>query len=262
MTPAQARAFHAVAVEGSFTAAAKLLNLSQPTLTHQVKLIESRYKVELFHRTSRGARLTATGAELLAIVRRMFSDYDEAVAFLDEVHGMRQGHLRVGSYEPYDLSRMLVRFIERYPGIRISAQFANSPELSNRLLQYDIDVAVLASTERRDEFLAMPFRQPRLIAIAPRNETWSKRDNLRPKESRRPHADRPRDRLDRAAGIRKADARIRHLGAEMLRVQQPRGRAQRSRRRNRHFRDLRRGTTAGRQSHPAANQGLQHSLQH
>ena len=42
-------------------------------------------------------------------------------------------------------------------------------------------MAVLASTERRDEFLAMPFRQPRLIASAPRNETWSKRDNLRPK---------------------------------------------------------------------------------
>ena len=173
MTPAQARAFHAVAVEGSFTAAAKSLHLSQPTLTHQVKLIETRYKVELFHRTSRGARLTETGAGLLAIVRRMFAGYDEAVAFLDEAHGMRQGHLRVGSYEPYDLSRMLVRFIERYPGIQISARFANSPELSNRLLQYDIDVAVLASTERREEFLAMPFRQPRLIAIAPRNETWS-----------------------------------------------------------------------------------------
>ena len=54
--------------------------------------------------------------------------------------------------------------------------------MSYRLLQYDIDVAVLASTERRDEFLAMPFRQPRLIAIAPRNETWSKRDSLRPKD--------------------------------------------------------------------------------
>src|SRR5262249_32493580 len=179
MTPAQARAFHAVAVEGSFTAAAKLLNLSQPTLTHQVKLIETRYKVELFHRTSRGARLTETGTELLAIVRRMFAGYDEAVAFLDEVQGLRQGHLRVGSYEPYDLSRVLARFIERYPGIQISARFANSPELSGRLLQYDIDVAVLASSERREEFSAMPFRQPRLIGIAPRNATWTKRDSLR-----------------------------------------------------------------------------------
>jgi DNA-binding transcriptional LysR family regulator len=180
MTPAQARAFHAVAVEGSFTARSQLLNLSQPTLTHQVKLIESRYKVELFTapaaaRVDRNRRRTA-GDRAKDVL-----GYDEAVAFLDEVHGMRQGHLRVGSYEPYDLSRMLVRFIERYPGIQISARFANSPELSNRLLQYDVDVAVLASTERREEFLAMPFRQPRLIAIAPRNETWSKRDSLRPK---------------------------------------------------------------------------------
>jgi len=180
MTPAQARAFHAVAVEGSFTAAAKSLHLSQPTLTHQVKLIETRYQVELFHRTSRGARLTETGAGLLAIVRRMFAGYDEAVAFLDEAHGMRQGHLRVGSYEPYDLSRVLARFIERYPGIQISARFANSPELSSRLLQYDIDVAVLAGTERREEFVAMPFRRPRLIAIAPRNANWAKRDSVRP----------------------------------------------------------------------------------
>jgi DNA-binding transcriptional LysR family regulator len=39
---------------------------------------------------------------------------------------------------------------------------------------------VLASSERREEFLAMPFRQPRLIAIAPRNATWAKRDSLRP----------------------------------------------------------------------------------
>jgi LysR family transcriptional regulator, low CO2-responsive transcriptional regulator len=180
MTPAQARAFHAVAVAGSFTAAAKSLHLSQPTLTHQVKLIESRYKVELFHRTSRGARLTETGTGLLAIVRRMVAGYDEAVAFLDEARGMRQGHLRVGSYEPYDLSRMLVRFIALYPAIQISARLANSPELSSRLLQYDIDVAVLASTERREEFLVMPFRKPRLIAITPRNAIWANRDSLRP----------------------------------------------------------------------------------
>jgi aminoethylphosphonate catabolism LysR family transcriptional regulator len=182
MTPAQARAFHAVAVEGSFTAAARSLNLSQPTLTHQVRLIESRYRVELFYRTSRGVRLTETGTDLLSIVRRMVGSYEEAVAFLDEVHGMRHGHLRVGSYEPYDLSRMLARFVERHPGIQISAKFANSRELASRLMRYDVDVAVLAGTERRDEFLALPFRRPRLIAIAPRNEMWGNRSSIKPAE--------------------------------------------------------------------------------
>jgi LysR family transcriptional regulator, low CO2-responsive transcriptional regulator len=182
MTPAQARAFHAVAVAGSFTAAAHALNLSQPTLTHQVKLIESRYKVELFHRTSRGVRVTETGAQLLSIVRRMVGSYDEAVAFLEEVHGMRQGHLRVGSYEPYDLSRVLARFVERYPGIHITARFANSPELASMLANYEVDVAVLAASERRAEFLAVPFRQPRLIVVAPRTRPWTGRRGIRPAE--------------------------------------------------------------------------------
>lgn len=179
MTPAQARAFHAVAVEGSFTAAARALNLSQPTLTSQVRLIESRYRVELFHRSSRGVRLTETGTRLLSMVRRMFGSYDEAVAFLEEVHGLRQGNLRVGSYEPFELSRVLSRYIERYPGVQIAASFANSPDLANRLLNFDIDVAVLAGSEQREEVYSVPFRQPRLIAIAPRTERWTGRSALR-----------------------------------------------------------------------------------
>ena len=182
MTPAQARAFHAVAVAGSFTAAARALNLSQPTLTHQVKLIEQRYKVELFQRTGRGVRVTETGAHLLTVVRRMFDSYDEAVAFLNEVHGMRQGHLRVGSYEPFDVSRVLARFVASHPGIQITARVANSPELAQMLLDYDVDVAVLAGSERRAEFHAAPFRQPRLIVIAPRTKQWITRSGIRPAE--------------------------------------------------------------------------------
>lgn len=182
MTPAQARAFLAVAVEGSFTAAARSLSLSQPTLTNQVKLIESRYKVELFHRSSRGVRLTEPGTRLLSIVRRMFGNYEEAVTFLEGVHGLRQGHLRVGSYEPFEISRVVARYVERYPGVQVSAMFANSPELANRLLSYDVDVAVLAGSEGRDELQSIPFRRPRLIAIVPHNEAWSGRTGLQTSE--------------------------------------------------------------------------------
>jgi LysR family transcriptional regulator, low CO2-responsive transcriptional regulator len=182
MTPSQARAFRAVAVEGSFTAAAKALNLSQPTLTTQVNLIEKRYNVELFHRSSRGVRLTSAGTHLLSIVRRMFNSYDEAIAYLEEVHGMRRGHLRVGSYGPYDVTGMLARYNERHPGIQISLAFANSRELANRLLDYDIDVGIYGRLEPLDEFVSIPFSQPRLIVIAPRNAVWSDRANIRPSE--------------------------------------------------------------------------------
>ena len=63
MSPTQARAFHAVAMAGSFTAASKILNVSQPTMTTQVKELEALYGVELFHRHPRGVVLTDTGHE-------------------------------------------------------------------------------------------------------------------------------------------------------------------------------------------------------
>jgi hypothetical protein len=87
MTPTQARAFLAVAIEGSFTGAAKRLNVSQPSITAQVGLIEGQYKVELFHRVGRGVRLTPAGTALLPMVRRLFTSVDEATAYLQDLRG-------------------------------------------------------------------------------------------------------------------------------------------------------------------------------
>ncbi|MCB1546912.1 MAG: LysR family transcriptional regulator [Hyphomicrobiaceae bacterium] len=180
MTPAQARAFQAVALEGSFTKAALSLGVSQPTITTQVKQVETLFNVELFHRTKRGVQLTPTGAELLSIVRRMFGSYGEAVDFLQEVGGLRRGHLRVGSYGPYDVMRMLAHFSQRYPGVRVSVSFANSRDLTSKLKDYEIDVAVLGRTEPQPEFRLIPFSTPSLIIIAPNVPPWSTATAIRP----------------------------------------------------------------------------------
>jgi aminoethylphosphonate catabolism LysR family transcriptional regulator len=178
MTPAQARAFQAVALEGSFTAAARRLCVSQPTVTNQIRQLEQTFKVELFHRTARGVRLTQTGSELLSIVRRMFGSYQEAIEFLQEAQGMRRGHLRVGSYGAYDVIKMLARFSQRYPGFSISLAFANSRDLTKKLLAYELDVAVLGHAEERAELHTKPFSKPPLVAIAPRMTPWSTRNRL------------------------------------------------------------------------------------
>ena len=53
------RAFHAVAVQGSFTGAGGALGVSQPTVSGQVRALEARYGVRLFER--RGRRVEPTG---------------------------------------------------------------------------------------------------------------------------------------------------------------------------------------------------------
>ncbi len=178
MTPAQARAFLAVATEGSFTAAARRLNLSQPTVTSQVGLIEKQYRVELFHRRGRGARLTPAGAALLPVVRRMFASFDEAVAQLEEFRGLRQGQLRIGSYGPFDVAALVARYRKRFPTLSISVDFGNSRTLADKLLNYDLDVGVLDRIEPHPEFQVLPFRTPALVVIAPKAAPWIGRKSI------------------------------------------------------------------------------------
>ena len=96
----QLRSFHTVALHGGFTAAAKVLNIGQPTISSQVKALEERYRVELFHRRGRSVELTETGRRLLALTRRMASLETEAVDMLSAVGGLRSGHLKVSAVGP------------------------------------------------------------------------------------------------------------------------------------------------------------------
>lgn len=67
----RARAFLVTAEEGSLSAAARALNMTQPTLGRQVSALEEELGVTLFDRVPRGLQLTPVGMELLAHVRRM-----------------------------------------------------------------------------------------------------------------------------------------------------------------------------------------------
>jgi DNA-binding transcriptional LysR family regulator len=178
MTPTQARAFLAVALKGSFSAAARSLRVSQPTLTSQVRQIERRYQVELFYRRPRGVILTPTGEALLPLIRRMFGSFEEAGAYLEGVHGRRSGQVRIGSYGPYDVIKVVARFSRRFPAISVSVDFANSQTLAERLIDYDLDIGFIGRIKSRPEFYTLPFRNPSLVVIAPRRPPWSGRDSI------------------------------------------------------------------------------------
>ncbi len=66
------QAFHRVATEGGFTAAAKALNVGQPTVSTHVKALEDHFGVELFHRRGRNVELTALGSSLLSITQGLY----------------------------------------------------------------------------------------------------------------------------------------------------------------------------------------------
>lgn len=77
------RSFHAVASHGGFSSAARALNISQPTLSSQVKSLEDRYDVELFSRIRREVRLTPAGKKLYQTTMQLVQSEAESEDLLN-----------------------------------------------------------------------------------------------------------------------------------------------------------------------------------
>ena len=183
MSPTQARTFHAVARAGSFTGAAKSLRVSQPTVTTQIRDLEALYGVELFHRHARGVTLTHTGQELLAIVRRIHVNQQDAVEFLKAAQGLHTGHLRVGAYGPYPAIRLIAEFNRRHPKLDVSLHFANSQVLEDELLNHDLDVVVITHSRSMRDFHSLAFRRiSGQVAIVGKEHSWRRRKSIRIEE--------------------------------------------------------------------------------
>lgn len=179
MLPTQLRTFYAVAREGSFTAAAKALRVSQPTLTSQVRNLESTYGVKLFRRHGRGVELTDNGQTLLSIAHRIVSNQQDAVEFLKAVNGLQAGHLRIGAVGPYQAAEILAIFHAKYPGIEISVNFGNSRQILEDVMEYRSDIGIVGGQKDHPELLALEYSEPQPVIIVPKSHPWSRRRRVR-----------------------------------------------------------------------------------
>ncbi|GAC1032907.1 LysR family transcriptional regulator [Pseudomonas sp. No.21] len=148
MLSAELKAFYMVARLGSITQAAKKLGLSQPTVTTQIRSLEARYSVELFHRGGRRLTVSEEGARLLPMVRTLLQQEADIEFFLRN-SGQMQGSLRIGATSPYYILALVRDFRERYPQIDVSVEIGNSQQVLEALEEYRVDLA--ASSQKLDD---------------------------------------------------------------------------------------------------------------
>lgn len=175
----QLRSFQAVALAGSFTGAAKRLNLSQPTITRQVGELEDQYGVELFYRRGRRVELSEVGKSLLAITERVFAPADEATELLQTASRLGTGHLRVSAVGPIDVIHAVHAFAREYPGVSLSLTICNSETATKSLLDFRADVAMLASSEPDNRFHYVDFASRPLVLYVQKDHPWAKRRSVR-----------------------------------------------------------------------------------
>ena len=178
------RSFHAVASHGGFSSAARALNISQPTLSTQVKALEMQYNIELFSRSGRKVMLTPAGVELYKATVRLHQSEAEAENLLRSFKGLQTGSLRIAAVGPFHATDMIVAFKAAYPKIDIIVEFGNSSRSFDRLLSYEADVGLIAEVHPDTRVLTLPYSTHEVVVFANAQHPFFERDSISIKELR------------------------------------------------------------------------------
>lgn len=162
-----------VARTGSIRKAADRLNVSPSALNRRILNLEDEYGVKLYERLPRGVRLTAAGEILLTDIRRWRTEQQRSKARLQELQGLRRGHVAVGLMECLagDFAETFFRDVqERYSLLTLELFVGGTQEVVRRLVADELHVAVCFNVPtRQDVRKLLSFEVPAGIVVGPRH---------------------------------------------------------------------------------------------
>lgn len=145
----QLQHFVSVASHGSYAQAAQALNLTQPTLSRSIQALERQIGGRLLDRGRSGSVPTELGNQLLRRATELLRLSDATEQELRLVLGLESGYLRIGTgayAADISVGRAAARFAGRHPSISIDVSIDDWTEMTQKLLDGSIDVAIAEST--------------------------------------------------------------------------------------------------------------------
>jgi LysR family transcriptional regulator for metE and metH len=173
----------AVAEQGTLTAAAEQLHLTQSALSHQLKDIEERLKAALFLRRNRRMIPTPAGQQLLETGQSVLAELERTESAVRDLGRDKQGLLRVATecYTCYHwLPPVLQEFNARCPGVDVRID----PDATSRplpvLLAGKLDLALMLSPVRDRRLAATPLFRDELVVVVQAQHRFASQPYVRP----------------------------------------------------------------------------------
>ncbi|MCG8581304.1 MAG: LysR family transcriptional regulator [Bacteroidales bacterium] len=172
--------FLAVAENLSFSKAAGELFISQPAVTKHIKELENKYKVDLFERKGNKIVLTEAGKLAYSKLVAIRQEYRELEFELGSMGDVFKGELRIGAsstISQYIIPDIIAGFHKRYPHIELYMINGNSFEMEQKLLEKDIDIALVENSSSQSNINYLTFLSDEIIAVAGAKSRFKKRQS-------------------------------------------------------------------------------------
>src|SRR5262245_53346961 len=166
----QLRALVELIERGSFTAAARELNLTQPAITHQVQELERRFKVTLVERFGKHVHLTQAGEKLIEHARCLLEEEARTQLMMRRFSDGWLGRVRVGTSMTvimYLLPPILRQLKTDYPQLEINLKAGLTTTTLQMLKTNALDLGLCALPIEDPAFETVPLLKDELVAILP-----------------------------------------------------------------------------------------------
>ena len=165
--------FLAVTREGNISAAAQSLNLSQPSLSRQLKDLEEELGAKLFIRGNRRIELTEEGLILRKRAGEIMQLVELTESEISEVKNNISGTLSIGAGESLSMHRITEvfrRLKENYPDIRLNVVSGDTEDLQDRLDRGLLDFALIFTDFDRNTYHHLTLEEKEIFGVIMRRD--------------------------------------------------------------------------------------------
>lgn len=180
----QLRMLKAVSTEKNFTKAARILYISQPSLSRQIRILEKNLNTLLVNRDRNKISLTESGKLFLQYSERILALCEESCRALIDLKNGDRGNLTIGASQTigtYLMPRILALFAKNYPQIDLKIQLNSTRLITKNIIDQDVDIAIIESelsNDLKENLTICPFVSDELNLIISKSHPFAKKKRI------------------------------------------------------------------------------------
>ena len=176
----QLQILEAIARHGSFTRAAEELELTQPTVSQQIKRLTQIIGMPLFEQLGKQLYLTAAGKEVVTASATIAGQFAQLEIALDELKGLKQGRVNLvaSTTAKYFVPRLLGTFHRQHADIELALHITNQEGVLARLARNQDDLYFTGRPPSDLDIELRPILENPLVVIAPSNHPLAGKTNI------------------------------------------------------------------------------------
>ena len=163
--------------EGTLTALAEKLYVSQPMLTRTMKKLEEELGVSLFVRSKNKLTLNDTGKLAVEYAKKVLEERDNFIRTVRD-YDKKKRTVFIGSCAPVPLTGVTSAIVELFPEYAVSAQLQTSDEMTGELRKDKMSLCVLPFEVKDESVVCYPIMTEALCFSLPPGHPFSQRKGL------------------------------------------------------------------------------------